>query len=395
MEQPLNIMTPEARANPYPLYAELRRGPIRQVEPGGMWAVSRYEDVVTVMKDPRRFSSAGLAMSFRPPYLDRNPTADSLVMKDPPEHGAMRARLTPAFGPAALAALEPKVRAIAEDIAERAVRRRELDFVSGVSEQMPVRVLGLLFGLDADRIPLLKVWADDLLSIPAAMPPPERQARIRQSLIDMERCFGGLIDERKERPGEDLISQLLRPGADGSTLTRDELMSFLFALVPAGVETTLHLLSNTLVVLARHPEVFERVRADLSLVPRLVEEVLRYEPPAHASLRLTTEETVLGGVTLPRGAIVAVLLGSAVHDERQYPHPDRFDLDRDKPTNIVFGHGIHFCVGAVLSRMEARLTLEALFSRIRGFTLLEEKVAWSPSFIARGPVSLPIRLDPA
>jgi len=393
MLRELDLMTLETRANPYPLYAELRREGIRQVEPGGMWAVSRYDDVVAVLKDAPRFSSEGLGQGFLPPWLQRNPIVESLVMKDPPMHTRLRGRVSRAFGPAALTVLEPRIRALADTLAERLVRREgEVDFVEGFSLRLPVGVLGLLFGMEPEEYPKLKEWADDLLSLPAGRHGPEEQARIRESLASMERCFEGLIEARRAKPGEDLVSELLQPGEDGSLLTHDELISFLFALLPAGVETTVHLLSNTMVVLSEHPEVLGRVMAERSLLPKLIEEVLRYEPPGHSSLRLVMEETELGGVRLPRGSMVVVLMASALRDERQFPQPDQFLLERGKPANLAFGHGIHFCLGAMLARLEARLGLEALFSRIHGFSRAEGAVRWAPSLIARGPMELPLRL---
>jgi cytochrome P450 len=390
MSAPLNLMAPDVRANPYPLYARLRRGPVCQVEPGGMWAVSRHDDVVAVLKDTRRFSSVGLGRSFLPPWLERNPVATSLVMKDPPEHTRLRGLVGRAFSGAALQRLEARVRAIAEELAEEVARRREVDFVAAFSLRLPVRVLNLLFGLEPELWPRMRVWADDLLSIPASHPTPERREEIRRSLEEMERCFQALIASRRSAPGEDLVSELL--GAEG--LTDDELMSFLFSLLPAGFETTAHLLSNTVLVLARHPREAERVFAEPRLIPRLIEEVLRYEPPAQSSLRLVTEDTELGGVRVPRGALVAVLLGSALRDEQRYPEADRFDLDREGPSHLPFGHGIHFCLGAQLARMEARLGLEALLARVRGVCLTRQEVSWSQSYIARGPLCLPVRFEP-
>jgi cytochrome P450 len=258
-----------------------------------------------------------------------------------------------------------------------------------------VRVLGLLFGLEADQYPKLKGWADDLVSIPAGQHPPEEQARIRQSLVDMERCFEDIIEARRAAPGDDLVSELIRPGEDGSVLTHDELISFLFSLLPAGVETTVYLLANTMFVLSERPEDLARVLGDTRLVPRLIEEVLRFEPPGHSSLRLTTEETEVGGVRLPRGAAVVVLLASALRDERQYPQADRFDLSRGGTSHMAFGHGIHYCLGAMLARLEARLALEALLPRLRGFTRGAAPIEWSRSLIARGPLALPLRLFPA
>jgi len=390
-----NLMSPEARKNPYPLYAALRRGPIRPIEPGGLWAVSRYEDVLAVMKDPKRFSSEGLAMGFRPPWLERrNRTAESLVMKDPPQHARLRGRVSRAFSQQAIARLEPRIRALAEELAERAVRMREVDFVAEFSMRLPVGVLGLLFGLDPEKHLQLKAWADDLLSIPGTFSPPPRAEEIRASLTAMERCFEALIDEKASTPGEDLVSDLLQPGEDGVTLTRDEVLAFLFALLPAGVETTVHLMSNALVVLSQHREVLAEVLRDRSRVATVVEEVLRYEAPGQTSLRLVTEDTTVSGVTLPKGAVAVVLLGSALRDEQVFPDGERFRLDRDRPSHLAFGHGIHYCLGALLARLEARLGLEALFARIRDVSVLDEEVAWAPSLIARGPASLRVRFEP-
>ena len=391
MNPPLNLMTPEVRANPYPLYAELRRKGVCQVEPGGMWAVARYEDVVAVLKDARRFSSAGLGRSFLPPWLERNPTADSLVMKDPPDHTRLRTLVSRAFSGAALSRLESRIRAIAEELAEDAVRRQEVDFVADFALPLPARVLNLFFGLEPSMAPRLKTWADDLVSIPASQPSPQRMEEIRHSLTEMEHCFNALIEARRAQPGEDLVSELLRTGS----LTHEELLSFLFGLVPAGVETTVYLLANTMYLLSEHPHEVERVRANPTLIPRLIEEVLRYEAPGQSSLRLTTEDVRLSGVTVPRGSLVVVLLGAAMRDESRFPQAERFILDRENTSQLSFGHGPHFCLGAMLARMEARFGLEALFSRIQGFSLTQREVSWSQSIIARGPRSLPLRLEPA
>jgi cytochrome P450 len=395
MPRTLDLMTPEARANPYPLYAELRRTGIRQVEPGGMWAVSRYDDVVAVMKDPRRFSSAGLGQGFLPPWLPRNPVTESLVMKDPPAHTRLRGRVSRAFGPAALSALEPRIRALSEELAEGLVRHEgPVDFMAHFAQRLPVSVLGLLFGLEPAQYPWLKEWADDLVNLPAGRHSPEEQLRVRESLASLERCFEELIHARRLAPGADLISELLRPDADGSLLSHDELMSFLFALLPAGVETTVYLLANTMAVLSERPEDRARVLSNRSLLPQLLEEVLRFEPPGHSSLRMVTEETQLAGVHLPRGAIVLVLLASALRDEDHFPQADRFLMGRERASHLAFGHGVHYCLGAMLARLEARLGLEALFSRLQDFSRASPELHWSPSLIARGPLALPLQLLP-
>jgi len=394
MDRLLDLMAPDVRANPYPLYATLRRQGPCQIAPGGMWAVARYPDVVAVLRDPVRFSSTGLAASFVPPWLTRNPVSESLVMKDPPEHARLRDVIAHAFAPPALARLEPRIHALAEDLAAGIVERQDIDFVAEFSMQLPVRVLGMLLGLEEALIPRLKIWAGDLLDIPAGQPTPAREGEIRASLVEMERCFEALLAGRQAAPGEDLASDLVRAEQDGR-IDRRESMAFLFALLPAGVETTVHLLGNTMVVLARHAQALARVLADRQLIPALLEEVLRFEPPAHSSLRLVTEETEIAGVRIPRHAVVVVLIAAALRDEDRFPRAGEFLLERDRTSNLPFGHGIHYCLGHLLARLEARLGLEALLSRIDGFDLCEPEPRWSRSLIARGPVSLPMRLQPA
>jgi cytochrome P450 len=266
--------------------------------------------------------------------------------------------------------------------------------MAGFALRLPVSVLGLILGLEPEQYPRLKTWADDLINLPAGRHSPEEQLRVRESLASLERCFEELIEARRRTPGGDLVSELLGPDAEGSVLSHEELISFLFALLPAGVETTVYLLANTLVVLSDRPEERARVLANRSLIPRLIEEILRYEPPGHSSLRLVTEETELAGVRLPRGAIVVVLLASALRDEGHFPQADQFLMDRERSSHLAFGHGVHYCLGALLARLEARLGLEALFSRIQDFSRTSAELTWSPSLIARGPLALPLHLAP-
>lgn len=322
--------------------------------------------------------------------------AQSLVMKDPPSHTRLRGRVSRAFGPAALAVLEPRIRALADQLAEQLVRHEgEVDFMAGFAQRLPVGVLGLLFGLDPAQYPRLEDWADDLISLPAGRHSPEEQARIRESLASLERCFEELLASRRAALGDDLVSELIRPDADGDALSHEELISFLFSLLPAGIETTVYLMANTLVVLSEHPEERAQVLADRRLIPRVLDEVLRYEPSGHSSLRIVTEDTELSGVRLPRGARVVVLLAAALRDEREFPQADRFLLNRERPSHLAFGHGVHYCLGALLAKLEARLGLEALFSRVRDFSRPAGELPWNPSLIARGPRALPLLFERA
>jgi cytochrome P450 len=396
MNSRLNLLAPEVRADPYPHYARLRRDwPICQVEPGGLWAVTRYEDAITVLKDPRRFSSEGMRRATCPPWLEDAPFAHAMIVRDPPDHGRLRALVNRAFGPATLAWLEPWMRELVGTLAARLPTGQAVDFVEVFSQPLPTAVIGRLLGLDGSLHPRLKQWADDMTSTSAVAPgDTARMEQIRSSVKEARRYLSEVIARRREVPSDDLVSELIAARMGDEALTREELMSFLLMLLVAGMETTIHLLNHTLRMLMAHPEVLARVRADPSLIPNLVEEVLRYEPPVHGIMRSTTVEMELGGVKLPAGAWLLVLLGSANRDEERFPAADRFDIDRPGPHNLPFGHGVHFCLGALLARMEARLALEALLPRIRA---IEPRgpVVWNLSLSVRGPRVLPVELVPA
>ncbi|WP_224372872.1 cytochrome P450 [Hyalangium versicolor] len=389
-----NLSLPEVRQNPYPLYAQLRReAPVCELEPAG-WAISRYEDVAHVLKNPRVFSSEGLRFAVEPPWFGRsNPWTDSLVMKDPPHHARLRTLVSRAFGSSLVSRLEPSIRATCETITSRILERREVDFVQDFALPLPASVIGGLMGLDPSLQSRFKKWAEDIVALSVSRPEDtELLASARTTVEEMERYFNEVMDHRRREPGEDMVSDLLRARVDGEPLTNRELMGFLFFLLLAGLETTGNLLSTSTWILSREPELLARLRADRSLIPRFLEEVLRYEPPVQATLRLCTEDTTVGGVPLPKGAMMYVLLASALRDENHFPDAERFDLDRTEPENLAFGHGIHFCLGAQLARVEARLALETMLTRIGRLSLRAEQVEWLPGVTVRGLKALPLEV---
>jgi cytochrome P450 len=395
MYERLNLLSTESLADPYPAYTELRRGPVRQIDPGGFWALSRHDDVMMALQDAEAFSSEGFRRVTKPAWLGHNPFADSMISLDPPTHGRLRALVSRAFAPAALTRLEARVRDFAEATAEALPLGEEVEWVSHFALHVPSSVIGELLGLDPTLNPLFRRWADDLTSISVVTPDQgARMSAISASVREAEQYMTDVLISRRRRPGDDMVSDLLAARVEGQALTDMELMSFMFLLLVAGLETTVHLLNHATRALVAWPEVFSRVRADLSLLPRLVDEVLRYEPPVRGIYRLTTREVAVGGARIPRGSRVLVLLGSAARDEAYLPDADRFDLDRASVTSLPFGHGIHFCIGAALARIEARLAFTALLPKIRGLSAAGP-VTWRRSLSVRGPVSMPIMAHPA
>jgi cytochrome P450 len=395
----LNIMSPEVHADPYPFYAELRRSsPVCQVDPGGIWAVSRYADVVTVLRDPETYSSKAWTERVSPPWLTRNPLAESLFVLDPPAHTRMRDLINPSLSSGTVHGLEPRMRKVAEALAGPLLRRAgdgEVEFVAEFAAPMAASAVGTVLGLPQELYPRFKHWTASVFSVSANHHSPEQIATIQSNLAEMEHYFGEYFERQRREPTDDLVARLLTGTVEGKPLTQEQMMSFLFILLPGGLETTTTVLGDTMIMLARHPEVLRRVRADHALIPRLVDEVMRYESTAHTVFRRAQRTTELSGTTIPEGAMVVCLIGAANRDEQQFPEADQFVIDREKNHHLSFGHGAHHCVGAFLGRMSSRVALETLLPHIDEIAIGPEGFRRHHSLNARGPVSLPLRLGKA
>ncbi|MFE8596616.1 cytochrome P450 [Archangium violaceum] len=393
----VNLLAPEVRANPYPVYAELRRNaPVSQVEPGGMWAISRHDDVLFVLKNPQLFASEGFRQAYRPPWISNYPLADSALVMDPPRHTRLRALINRAFGASVITRLEPFVQQLATRLVAAIPEGRPVDFVEHFATPMPMGVIGELLGLSPEVHPRLMHWAEHLARFTGIGPnDTEKQEAMRATVNEARGHFEQVLEERRRNPGDNLVSDLLRARVEGESLTDTELLGFMFLLLIGGLETTLHLLSHAAHRLHLQPELMTLLREQPILIPRFIEEVLRHEPPVHGMIRLASEEVELGGTRVPKGARVLILMGSANRDESHFPNPDHFTLDRPGPQNLPFGHGIHFCLGSQLARLEARLAVEALLARFSRLTPGDAPVQWNSSLIVRGPVKLPLVAHPA
>jgi cytochrome P450 len=310
---------------------------------------------------------------------------------DPPRHTRLRALINRAFGASVITRIEPRVKQIAERITRELPEGQEVDFVEAFAVPMPMRVLGELLGLSPEVQPRLIRWAEELARFTSIGPSETaRQESMRATVDEARGQFEQVLEEHRRHPGDDLVSDLIQARVEGERLSDTELLGFMFLLLIGGLETTLHLLSHSALRLHLQPELMRLLREQPALVPRFIEEVLRHEPPAQGVLRLTSEETELGGVRLPRGARLLLLMGSATRDEAWCPDPDRFDLYRPQPQTLPFGHGIHFCIGSQLARLEARLSLESLLSRFTHLSAGTQPVRWNSSLIVRGPSRLPL-----
>lgn len=382
----------EFHNDPYPLYARLRaEAPIYRNDELGFWALSRYADVAAALPDFAAFSSANGVMVEPSVWGPDAWKFVSFVAMDPPRHTRMRGLISRAFTPRRIAALEPRIREIGGRYLDAALEHGSFDFMAGLATVLPLDVISELLGVPETDRPELRRLADQMLHREEGMrdvPPASMAAG-----LELAGYYLSMLAERRRSPGEDLVSALVDPSAVGARLTDEELVAFMFLLVGAGSETTTHLLGSAWYWAWRHPD--QRAAAFGGKIAGWIEETLRYDSPAQLVARMAGHDLVLHGVRIPAGAKILLLPGSANRDGSVFPDPDHYDLARDTSKHLSFGHGRHFCLGAALGRLEARVTLEQLVQRVRpGYEVDETGISRVHSANVRGFLSLPTSVTP-
>lgn len=388
-----NPLLPEVMNDPYPYYTELRnKAPVAWIEPLQGWAVSRYVDVDFALRNPQIFSSSVFTAQT---LGDLNPAPEVpwILDMNPPDHTRLRKLVNKGFLPRLIRNLEPRVQEITRQLIASLKSQTEGDLVLALSGPLPTMVIAEMLGVEPERLDDFKRWSDDVV-LGTSRPTDEAvRARVRQSGAALRNYFAQLIERRRTDPGEDVITALVRAEEEHDTLSASEILALAVLLLLAGNETTTNLIGNAVRNLLRHPEELAKVRADRTLVPSLVEEVLRYESPVQLVPRLTTREVELESGKIPAGATVFLLLAAANRDERQFPEPDRFDVTRNPQDHLGFGYGIHYCLGAPLARLEGRIALEQLLFDCSPFTCASEPLPQIASLIVRGVQTLPLRFE--
>jgi cytochrome P450 len=388
----LNLFSDEVRRNPYPAYEQLRsRSPVLHEPRSGLWMVFDYESVKRALQDHEAFSSI-----VAPPSAM---TSQWLVFTDPPRHSKLRALILRAFTPRAVASLEPRILALSHELLDRTSARGEMDLAADFSVPLPLMVIAEMLGVPTEDQPRFKRWSDVMMALGYAVAGTEEAARVQREFSEvtgeMRLYVRDLASQRRAAPRDDLLTRLVEAEVEGERLTEDELLGFVQLLLSAGHETTTNLIDNAFLCFLEHPEQLARLRAEPGLLPSAIEEVLRYRSPVQAMFRVTRTEVSLHGQVIPPGKMVLAMIGSANRDPRRFQDPDRFDISREPNPHIAFGHGIHFCIGAPLSRLEARVGLSVLLERMRDFSLASD-APWEPrrAIHVHGPTRLPIRFTP-
>ncbi|MGH7962026.1 MAG: cytochrome P450 [Candidatus Binatia bacterium] len=386
-----NPSSPAVQQNPYPYYAYLRQhAPVYQIPDVGFWAVSRYQDVLSILKNPQVFSSAAHSPTMFGESNPFPPGAPAMIGTDPPDHTRLRKLVNRAFTPRRINALEHHMRAVARDLIEQATAN-EFDLMNDLADPLPVSVIAGLLGVPPERHRDFKRWADDLvLATNGAAVTPEERTGIRQSIAEWHAHFQAAIAAYRLQPGDNLISDLVRAEEENQTLTGEEVLSMALLVLLGGADTTTHLIGNAIEALLNHPQQLAQVRENLELVSQVVEETLRYDAPVQVISRQATQAVEVAGTAIPAGAMLYLVLGAANRDERKFADPERFDITRNTDGQIDFGFGIHFCLGAQVARLEAKAALEELLQRFPRLSRKDGQSARVESPILRGFKTFPL-----
>jgi cytochrome P450 len=370
---------PTFAARSHDVYRVLRDEHPLYVDPlGRFWALSRFEDVRAATLDWETYSSTGKAE-----HRYQKPTMSSF---DPPRHGELRALINRGFTPRRVADMEPQVRRIATELIDEFVEQGECDAIAQYAALLPSIVMGRLVGIPDELIPVCRALTDEYMHHTAVADVAGPAARSYE-------IFAELLAERRRQPADDLLSALLAAEIDGRRLTEDELLGFGWLLLVGGNDTTTNLIGNGLELFARHPDQRRQLVDDPTLIPDAVEEVLRFAPPTHSLPRTATRDVAVHGGVIPARSRVMLLWAAANLDDREFPDPERFDVRRRAPRHLALGHGIHFCLGASLARLEARVAWEEFLARMPGYEIAGE----APRFVSAtfsGFAALPMTFAP-
>lgn len=371
-----NPYDPAQMADPYPFYAAAREATAAfynsQLK---SWMITRPDDIQAIYRDPSRFSSRFVMSTHGelPPevaavFAGHDPWLPTLLTTDPPDHTRLRNLLIKGFSPQTIAAREPSIRALADELIDGFVADGQADIVKRFAFPFTATVIGDMLGIPRADNDQLKTWSGDWIRLVWCADPIERLVQAAHSLLAFQRYFSELIAERKRNLGNDLLSLLIQARLDnGDRLSERELVAVPMQLIIGGHETTLFAISNALALLLERPAELAALTADPGLLPQFNEELLRYQSPLIANQRTTLTEVRFGDVTIPAGSSLMLLLACANRDASQFPEPDRFDAHRaNVERHFSFGRGIHFCLGAALARLEMRVGLERLLARLPG-----------------------------
>lgn len=395
------LFSPEARANPYPLYKRHREEHPMHRSPIGLWTLTRYNDVLAVLRDdrfsadPRNsevFQQFGMYDDDESVHPIREVAGRVLLFTDPPDHTRMRTLVNKAFTRRVIEELRPHIEELVDDLLDEIADRGEIDVIADFAYPLPALVICELMGVPVEDRNRFKGWSGDIAPIIDPLTPPDIMQKAVATAEKFGEYFVELTAERRRRPQDDLLTALIRAETDEGRLTEDELLGICVLLFIAGHETTQNLIGNGLLALLRDREQLEILRDDQSLARNAVEELLRYDSPVQLTARSALEDVEVSGETIRKGEEAVVLLGAANRDPAVFSDPERLDVTREKIQVISFSAGGHFCLGAPLARLEGQIAFTKLLGRFPEIELATDEPKWRNTLTLRGLESLPVTL---
>jgi pimeloyl-[acyl-carrier protein] synthase len=388
-----NPMDPAFVADPYPTYRRLRTEDPVHHSPLGFWVLTRYDDVVAALRDPRLAKEA-LAAFVAARFGTPVPAMGlSMLDRDPPDHTRLRGLVSKAFTPRVVEGLRPRIQQIVDGLLDRAAERGSMDLIEEFAYPIPVAVICEMLGVPVEDHERFKGWSLDIargLDLIWLGPDSEvgrRSVAARQALAEY---FRGLIAQRRAAPRTDMLSDLIAAEEAGDKLSEVELLATCILLLIAGHETTVNLIGNGTLALLRRRDQLERLRREPALIGSAVEELLRFDGPVQRTARIPSEDVVFGGRTIAKGEMVMPFIGAADRDPAQFSDPDRLDIGRADNRHIAFGWGIHFCLGAPLARIEGQIAIGTLVRRLPKLELATSEPEYRQSLTLRGLKALPV-----
>ncbi len=390
---PLGLL--EDQENPFPVYERLLQDhPVCQLEPDGIWAVSRYDDVRFALERPNLFLSSGLMAAMQPDWLHEDCRDRDLfiIMQDPPDHTKYRALLNRAFASKMIQALIPLMHETAQGLVKKIRPDEQFDFQKDFAYAYVHKIIGHITGIEEGQS---QEEVSRWLEVIGKLSPEKPDEHYIREFGELHRAqkehFNNIIRDRREHPREDLVSALVHAEVDGEQLTDHMLRNALDLLLSAGYHTTLQMLCHSMIRLSQQPDLRQTLSANPQQIPAFIEEALRLESIAPALFRQTTEDIELSGVRIPRGATILLLLAAANRDPRQFPNPTEFQMGRPNiKMHLAFGHGPHTCLGAALARQEIKIALETILAAFHGISCpVDHELSWSKSVLLRSVNALP------
>lgn len=394
--------------NPYPSYTYLRDyEPVRWNTMFNCFMLSKYDDVNMVFSDHRRFSSDVWAnvperLGFNGddetsqylrqivPFLAYN-----LQGMDPPSHTRQRALMTKTFTPRMIESFRPTVQKLVNELIDQRIATGTMDVVADLAYPLPSNVILDLLNIPRSGRPYIKASSEAINEFVATLLfyGPQVWPRLAGIFTDVKMYLHSLIEERRQHPGEDLLTKMVHAEENGDILSEDEIIIATNFLLFAGHETTANLIGVGLYYLLQNPEQLEQLRTNPTKISAAVEELLRYVSPVHTLARTTLQDVTIRGVDIPKDHSVYVLIGAANRDSEKFPDPDRLDINRPPTRSLGFGYGIHYCIGAALARLESQVAFETILQRLPNLRLTDETPQFRPNYNLRGLVSLPVAFD--